>query len=739
MRAIVIFTLLCLTASLFSVPYKEGFIEADVLGFTISDNYLYYHDYSSFNIVDISNPQNPILVGNLIHPVSTGDFDEGFSTFKLSGNYLIGHYFILEDVGMGSQEYYSTYVFDVSDLSNPVCVFDIWQNSFIPKVLIDSFLYELNLTYTLKKYSIPGHDLLGSFDLSYVGDDLYDIEIHDDILYILKDIGTDFQLRIYDISNFDEPILVNEQNLTNNKLYIIDQILYNYDHYGFDLEVFNISDLNNLINIGQKHFDYQIRRFHAKNDHLYLSQNGSIIIYETTDPSDIIKVSDVECPLGWMYGYMANEENLFINTAFRDRNWDVIKQGIDIINTCDLTNNIYDFHDILWANNCIEIYENNLFIGSSSHLDLYDITYDPILTWSDNTITSPKDVATYYDYIFVLEGRGLSQASLLVFQYFDPNNLELVFQDESIASPFMTVEGDYLYLFEQHHWYVHPTIRIFLINDPTNPIEVSSFDEGELQVTSADSEDNILAVSYDDNDNSRIIFYDITDPMNISEINSVYSIGTCENIVLENNVCVLSDGKEGIQIIDMQNFEIVANIKPNDDTYVEDKVCLIDNYLIFEDLIWSELFCYDISNLANPIFIESIKFNKYIKGMRYYNGNIYGLTQLGLLVMDDQITSIQEITALNKNINISNHPNPFNPTTTIEFSIPKYSKVKLTIFNIKGQKIKTLTNEVLNAGDHSIIWNGDDDTNKSVSSGVYLYKLKVNGKIEAVKKCLLLK
>jgi len=86
-----------------------------------------------------------------------------------------------------------------------------------------------------------------------------------------------------------------------------------------------------------------------------------------------------------------------------------------------------------------------------------------------------------------------------------------------------------------------------------------------------------------------------------------------------------------------------------------------------------------------------------------------------------------------------NYPNPFNPTTIIEFSINNNSKVELTIYNIKGQKVKTLVQDQFTTGDHNILWNGDDENNDPVSSGVYLYKLNVNGKTEAVKKCLLLK
>ncbi|MDO9578302.1 MAG: T9SS type A sorting domain-containing protein [Candidatus Cloacimonadales bacterium] len=87
----------------------------------------------------------------------------------------------------------------------------------------------------------------------------------------------------------------------------------------------------------------------------------------------------------------------------------------------------------------------------------------------------------------------------------------------------------------------------------------------------------------------------------------------------------------------------------------------------------------------------------------------------------------------------NNYPNPFNPETTISFSIPDESKVNLFVYNIKGQKVKTLTDDIYEKGNHSVIWKGDDESGKSVSSGVYFYKLSVNGKSQSVKKCLLLK
>ncbi len=77
-----------------------------------------------------------------------------------------------------------------------------------------------------------------------------------------------------------------------------------------------------------------------------------------------------------------------------------------------------------------------------------------------------------------------------------------------------------------------------------------------------------------------------------------------------------------------------------------------------------------------------------------------------------------------------NYPNPFNPKTTISFSIPENGNVGLSIYNIKGQKVKTLLNDNLEKGIHDVAWNSRDSSGKSVASGVYFYKFTVNGKIQ---------
>ena len=73
---------------------------------------------------------------------------------------------------------------------------------------------------------------------------------------------------------------------------------------------------------------------------------------------------------------------------------------------------------------------------------------------------------------------------------------------------------------------------------------------------------------------------------------------------------------------------------------------------------------------------------------------------------------------------LQNHPNPFNPSTTIRFDLPEAGDVTLAIYNMRGQLVKTLHSGQLAAGRHSAVWDGTDSQALQVASGVYLYKLK---------------
>jgi hypothetical protein len=86
-----------------------------------------------------------------------------------------------------------------------------------------------------------------------------------------------------------------------------------------------------------------------------------------------------------------------------------------------------------------------------------------------------------------------------------------------------------------------------------------------------------------------------------------------------------------------------------------------------------------------------------------------------------------------------NHPNPFNPSTTISFALTKNTPaLELNIYNLKGQLVKTMFNGSLEKGNHSLVWDGRDEKGASVSSGVYFYRLS-DGTDSQQRKMLLMK
>ncbi|GEM_PF-2103626 len=85
-----------------------------------------------------------------------------------------------------------------------------------------------------------------------------------------------------------------------------------------------------------------------------------------------------------------------------------------------------------------------------------------------------------------------------------------------------------------------------------------------------------------------------------------------------------------------------------------------------------------------------------------------------------------------------NIPNPFNPTTTISFELPERCDVNLEIYDLLGNKVITLANEELTAGEHRITWDGEDSYGRTAPSGVYFYRIKA-GENSATRRMLLLK
>lgn len=88
---------------------------------------------------------------------------------------------------------------------------------------------------------------------------------------------------------------------------------------------------------------------------------------------------------------------------------------------------------------------------------------------------------------------------------------------------------------------------------------------------------------------------------------------------------------------------------------------------------------------------------------------------------------------------IQNYPNPFNSSTLINYQVPATSFVELGIYNELGQKVRTLVNEKKPVGNYAVLWDGKDDLNNSVASGIYFYQLTINDEILKTKNLTFMK
>jgi len=107
-------------------------------------------------------------------------------------------------------------------------------------------------------------------------------------------------------------------------------------------------------------------------------------------------------------------------------------------------------------------------------------------------------------------------------------------------------------------------------------------------------------------------------------------------------------------------------------------------------------------------------------------------------VSEDDMVGVVLVTGL-----IGNYPNPFNPMTVIQFSIgnvgnvKNVENVKIEVFNLRGQKVRTLVNEEFQAGEYSVVWDGRDENGRFVSSGVYFSVMRTGGDQSVIRMVLM--
>ncbi len=119
---------------------------------------------------------------------------------------------------------------------------------------------------------------------------------------------------------------------------------------------------------------------------------------------------------------------------------------------------------------------------------------------------------------------------------------------------------------------------------------------------------------------------------------------------------------------------------------------------------------------------------------------IYAATPWGVFRLDTRLVITAVVSEQTEPVLFAlhpNYPNPFNPTTTLRFSLPQAGEVELSIYNLMGQRVANLVRGVQEAGPHVLQWNGRDEQGRELASGVYFYHLQAGAQVETRKLLLL--
>jgi len=164
--------------------------------------------------------------------------------------------------------------------------------------------------------------------------------------------------------------------------------------------------------------------------------------------------------------------------------------------------------------------------------------------------------------------------------------------------------------------------------------------------------------------------------------------------------------------------------------YIEPRT---DVPLAFPFFGWAGFYYYSSTMTSNVIFLPFNVLEMDSTNRSVLFDNVLNYFDTPVSISDDVANVVPKQYMISQN-----YPNPFNPITNIQFALPKKSEVRIVIYNMLGQKVKTLVDGFLSPGKYEITWDGRDESGRAVASGVYIYKFETPEYV-ASKKMVLLK
>jgi len=622
------------------------------------------------------------------------------------------------------------------------------------------------------------------------------IDISNDEMQFVRDINLGVGEAIAEIHNYGRYLIYTQYVSIINHVFDLDTnqevTQYNFGAYNAikdslmftlwisdetEISIENISDIYNPIHISLVSFPQMdfVVKYLFKDNYLFAVGNDKIAILDISDINNPTLVSFID-----NIPYTLSDVEIFTGAKivnnyliFNDMRNYLWIYDISDLNSPQFVHNYSTMFDGFHYRDNFTIINDYLYITSyNNYLNKVALNNLPEINISDNfglcgPISNVKNIGTWIIYqipkgVFAINmnnqnnepvklsagasfvrfvGNDSSIAicngdTLSIFQY---NDEEIILKNQQSIIPddySITFFNQYLFMSK----YDNGLTKVYEIDENYNVTEIANFSMGNTTnypLRTSHYTLDYLPVYLKNNNNSKFLCLLSSVPpfTEYARIKINNYIGFLENnnvIFRGNNHYTLSNYIFPNQFENYENNLYGSTRINNDYLFKNDSFDFINDghaeFYSFLNHNYEELFGYDF----NPNI-----FNAFLSDDHEY---LYSIHRFNIYRYDCDYVSNEDssVNPVSDNA-LSNYPNPFNPNTTISFNIPKSGNVDLVIYNIKGQKVKILTNEKYLKGEHSLIWNGKNDSNQNVSSGVYFYKLNVDGKTVNVKKCLLMK
>jgi len=702
---LVLIILLILSSTLSAVYHKIGHYPVDIAftGGKISGDLLYVLDLEAFKVLDISNPEIPQLITSY-----SLDFEPKDICIENDIAYIGGGYRIE--------------IYDISTPETPVILSSLNMNYWCESLNIEnSILYAACCQDEVHFIDVSDPQqpvLVGSFD------DLLCpimIDVKWPAAYVQNFEGALYIVNVEDLSN---PIIVGQiPSLTDHFLIDGNQLYANAENNSLDVyditQPLNPTLISSTANVG--------RPMYIEND----------LIYTTCTQIDVFQISNYFelTPVGFFDSSWIIEDFIVVDgIAFDIDRWN----GLQVIDMSDPT-----------ENQCLGSCET-----PDSPLDLIKFENAVYLSFDYNELPGLVDVTNWeepafsqfpgleYDVdSFTLWNNFLfanTYGQINLFDLSDPLLPELCnsFQ-ATVGSNILNTMDNTLIELNYNGIIFHQIENAFSIS------EISQFNSINYK-TSVVAKDNLVCFeAY----NIGVFFIDLSDPFEPQQTAFYQLDGEVMGMTIHQQVLYISSAN-GLLIMDISDPaspELISTIQPHEDSNFRAPAIVDGNDLIIADAAWNEILVYDISNPFIPVMQSNYPDCRQIWEMALVDYKLYTANfRSGFAIMNmEGMLEVDENIIAPNDYNLSNYPNPFNPSTTIFFEFPAdIVKASIEIYNIKGQKIKIIPIDLstgIKQKEVSVIWNGLEDNGDIVSSGIYFLRLKSGNHIIASSKCLMLK